>query len=134
LATTETTDRYYATGKRKNAVARVWLLRGTGRIMVNGRPLGAYLERPQIEAWVLAPLAAAGRMGEFDVRARIHGGGKHGQAGALRHGIARALCEMDAGLRPVLGPLHMLTRDPRVKERKHAGFRSARRKKQFSKR
>ena len=134
MATIESMERFYATGKRKNAVARVWLMKGTGRVLVNGKPLTEYLERPQLEAWVLEPLEVAGKAGELDVKARVHGGGKHGQAGALRHGIARALCEMSPELRPVLGQRRMLTRDPRMKERKHAGFRSARRGKQFSKR
>ena len=129
-----TEERYYATGKRKNAVARVWIASGTCRVLVNGKELSEYLERPQLAAWVLHPLHAAEKFGQVDVKATVHGGGKAGQAGALRHGIARALVEMDASLRPVLAQYRMLTRDPRVKERKHAGFRSARRAKQFSKR
>jgi small subunit ribosomal protein S9 len=129
-----TVERYYATGKRKTAVARVWVMPGTGRVRVNGEELEEYIERPQLAAWVLQPLHAAGKIGQVDVKAKVHGGGKAGQAGAIRHGIARALVEMDATLRPVLAQYRMLTRDPRVKERKHAGFRSARRAKQFSKR
>jgi len=129
-----TVERYYATGKRKNAVARVWIMPGTGRVLVNGRDLDEYLERPQLTEWVLQPLHAAQKFGQVDVKAKVHGGGKAGQAGALRHGIARALVAMDESLRPALAQYRMLTRDPRVKERKHAGFRSARRGKQFSKR
>lgn len=129
-----TVERYYATGKRKNAVARVWIMPGTGRVLVNGKELSEYLERPQLTEWVLQPLHAAQRLGQVDVKAKVHGGGKAGQAGALRHGIARALVAMDESLRPSLAQYRMLTRDPRVKERKHAGFRSARRGKQFSKR
>ncbi len=129
-----TDERSYATGKRKDAVARVWIAPGTGAVLVNGMGLTQYLERPQLEEWVLAPLAVVGKSGLVNIKAKVHGGGKTGQAGALRHGIARALVELDPELRPVLGQHHMLTRDPRVKERKHAGFRSARRAKQFSKR
>lgn len=127
-------ERYYATGKRKNAVARVWIMPGSGRVLINGKPLDEYLERPQLETWVLQPLEVAGKLGQIDVKAKVHGGGKSGQAGAVRHGIAKALAEMDPSLRPTLAQYRMLTRDPRVKERKHAGFRSARRAKQFSKR
>ena len=129
-----TDDRSYATGKRKDAVARVWVSPGAGAVLVNGMGLTQYLERPTLEGWVLAPLAVAGKAGLVNIKAKVHGGGKTGQAGALRHGIARALVAMDPELRPALGQHHMLTRDPRVKERKHAGFRSARRAKQFSKR
>ena len=128
------TEVYYATGKRKNAVARVWIKPGTGRVIVNGKPLVEYLERPALESWVLQPLEVAGKLGQVDVKAKVHGGGKTGQAGAVRHGIARALVEMYPNLRPLLSQYRMLTRDPRMKERKHAGFRSARRGKQFSKR
>lgn len=127
-------ERYYATGKRKNAVARVWIMPGSGRVLINGKPLDEYLERPQLETWVLQPLEVAGKLGQIDVKAKVHGGGKSGQAGAVRHGIAKALAEMDPSLRSTLAQYRMLTRDPRVKERKHAGFRSARRAKQFSKR
>lgn len=129
-----TDERSYATGKRKDAVARVWIAPGPGNVLVNGMGLTEYLERPQLEQWVLAPLTVVGKTGQVNIKAKVSGGGKTGQAGALRHGIARALVDMDPGLRSLLGQHHMLTRDPRVKERKHAGFRSARRAKQFSKR
>ncbi|MCD6351981.1 MAG: 30S ribosomal protein S9 [Armatimonadetes bacterium] len=129
-----TIERFYATGKRKDAVARVWITPGTGRVLVNGKTLEEYFERPQLALWILQPLQVAEKLGAVDVKAKVRGGGKTGQAGALRHGIARALVEMDETLRPRLSQYRMLTRDPRVKERKHAGFRSARRGKQFSKR
>jgi small subunit ribosomal protein S9 len=129
-----TREAYYATGKRKDAVARVWVRPGQGRVWINGLLLSEYLERPAMEAWVLQPLAIAGKLGQLDVKAKVAGGGKSGQAGAVRHGLARALVAMDPNLRPVLSAYRLLTRDPRVKERKHAGFRSARRGKQFSKR
>ena len=125
---------WYATGKRKTAVARVWIKPGTGRIIVNGKGLLEYIERPQWEDYVLEPLKVVGLLGKIDVKAKVHGGGKAGQAGAIRHGIARALVEMNPELRPPLKQRGLLTRDPRMKERKHAGKRSARRAKQFSKR
>ncbi len=127
-------DKNYGTGKRKDAVARVWLKAGTGEITVNGKPFREYLHRTSLEQLVVQPLLAVEVRDKYDVKAFVSGGGIAGQAGALRHGIAKALVSEDETRRPVLGAAGFLTRDPRVKERKHAGFRRARRGKQFSKR
>ncbi|MBP8953048.1 MAG: 30S ribosomal protein S9 [Armatimonadetes bacterium] len=127
-------DRFYGTGKRKDAVARVWVARGTGEITINGQPYADYLHRVQLEQIVLQPLQLIEGVDKYDVRAFVKGGGICGQAGAVRHGIAKALVAEDEGRRTLLGAAGLLTRDPRVKERKHAGFRRARRAKQFSKR
>ncbi|MCD6360285.1 MAG: 30S ribosomal protein S9 [Armatimonadetes bacterium] len=124
----------YGTGKRKDAVAKVWLMEGSGEITINGQPAGVYLQRDSLTAMVNQPLAITELADRFDVRVKVQGGGKSGQAGAVRHGIAKALVDMNPDLRGILGPAGLLTRDPRVKERKHAGFRKARRGKQFSKR
>jgi small subunit ribosomal protein S9 len=121
----------YGTGRRKDAVARVWVKPGTGTITINGlTPLG-YLNRDRL---VQEPVRAVGAEESLDVKALVKGGGKTGQAGAVRHGISKALIQGEPENRGTLGPLGLLTRDPRVKERKHAGFRRARRAKQFSKR
>jgi small subunit ribosomal protein S9 len=127
-------DSYYGTGRRKDAVARVWLTEGTGTITVNGHPLGDYLCRAALESLVASPFAVTDTVGRFDVRATAAGGGISGQAGALRHGIARALVVFDENYRPVLRRLGLLTRDARVKERKKYGRKRARRGFQFSKR
>ena len=127
-------QRFYGTGKRKDAVARVWIMPGTGRITINGKPYREYLQRAGLEQTVLQPLIAAEVADRYDVKAYVHGGGVAGQAGAVRHGIAKALVVEDEDRRAILGSAGLLTRDPRVKERKHAGFRRARRGKQFSKR
>jgi small subunit ribosomal protein S9 len=127
-------ERYYGTGKRKNAVARVWLQAGTGTITINGKTAEEYLHRITLTERIQQPLLAAEMRERLDVVADCSGGGIAGQAGALRHGIAKALVAMNGELRGVLGPLGLLTRDPRVKERKHAGRHRARRGKQFSKR
>lgn len=124
----------YGTGRRKDAVARVWIKPGSGNITINGLAPLDYLNRDRLVQEMMQPLRALGAEGSLDVKAFVKGGGKTGQAGALRHGIAKALIEADPENRGTLGPLGMLTRDPRVKERKHAGFRRARRAKQFSKR
>jgi small subunit ribosomal protein S9 len=124
----------YGTGKRKDAVARVWIRPGTGNITINGQPYVDYLHRTLLSEMVLAPMKATDTLDKIDVKAFAKGGGIAGQAGAVRHGIAKALVEADEANRPVLGTAGFLTRDPRVKERKHAGFRRARRAKQFSKR
>jgi small subunit ribosomal protein S9 len=124
----------YGTGKRKDAVARVWIRPGTGNITINGKSFGDYLHRTALSEMVLAPMKATETLDKIDVKAFVKGGGIAGQAGAVRHGIAKALVESDEANRPVLGAAGFLTRDPRVKERKHAGFRRARRAKQFSKR
>ncbi|MGQ9730221.1 MAG: 30S ribosomal protein S9 [Candidatus Zipacnadales bacterium] len=125
---------WYGTGHRKDATARVWIREGTGTIMVNGKPLEAHLARQSLVQIVKQPFLVTETVGRFDVRAYTTGGGTSGQAGALRHGIAKALVEYDDSYRSVLRRCGYLTRDPRVKERKKAGFRRARRGKQFSKR
>ncbi|NLO73206.1 MAG: 30S ribosomal protein S9 [candidate division WS1 bacterium] len=126
--------RFYGTGKRKDAVARVWLQPGTGVITINGKPAQEYLHRITLTEMVEQPLRVTQTREQLDVVADCSGGGIVGQAGAVRHGIAKALVTMNAELRGILGPAGLLTRDPRVKERKHAGRRRARRGKQFSKR
>jgi len=125
---------YYATGHRKNATAKVWLTPGEGRFVVNGKPVAEYLARPTLEVAAAEPLRLASMVGAFDVRAQCLGGGTSGQAGALRHGIAKALVVMDEGLRTVMRRHGLLTRDPRVKERKKYGRKRARRGFQFKKR
>ena len=126
--------RSYATGKRKNAVARVWLQRGTGKITVNDKDFTAYFARPVLQMLILQPVLASNRDGQFDVIATVEGGGLSGQAGALRHGISKAMTYFEPELRPVLKPYGFLTRDSRVVERKKYGHRKARRSFQFSKR
>jgi len=126
--------RYYGTGHRKNAIARVWLIPGSGRISVNGKELEDYFGRFELVTDVQAPLRLTETLDQYDVKATAKGGGPSGQAGALRHGIARALLGVNDEFRIPLKQAGFLTRDPRMKERKHAGFRSARRGKQFSKR
>lgn len=126
--------RYYATGRRKTAVAKVWLTPGTGQVTVNDRPLLDYLGRRTLEVMVMQPFETASVVGKFDVRVRALGGGLAGQAGAIRHGISRALVAMDENLRPMLRRLGLLTRDARMKERKKYGRKRARRGFQFSKR
>ena len=126
--------RAYATGKRKDAVARVWVKPGSGRIMVNGKPVEQYFARATLQMILRQPLQAADREDQFDVMCTVSGGGLSGQAGAVRHGIARALVNYEPGLRPVLKKGGFLTRDARVVERKKYGKRKARRSFQFSKR
>jgi small subunit ribosomal protein S9 len=126
--------RYSATGKRKTAVARVILKPGTGKIEVNGRELNDYFPRPTLQMTARESLVKVGSEDKVDVVARVHGGGVAAQAGAVRHGIARALLEADAGLRGELKRAGFLTRDARVKERKKAGLKKARKRPQFSKR
>lgn len=128
------TTRYYGTGKRKNATAKVWLSSGQGNIVVNDKSTMQYFGRRTLEALIQQPFEATDTAGRFDVWAKTLGGGISGQAGAMRHGIAKALIEADPGYRPVLRKLGYLTRDPRVKERKKAGRKRARRGFQFSKR
>ena len=128
------TSRYYGTGKRKNAIAKVWLSNGQGNISVNNRTTGHYFGRASLEALIMQPFEVTETVGKFDVFIRAHGGGISGQAGAVRHGIAKALVESDPDMRPILRKLGYLTRDPRVKERKKAGRKRARRGFQFSKR
>ena len=127
--------RFYATGRRKEAVARVWLIPGgTGQIIVNDRPLLEYLTRISLYEEVIEPFKVTNTLGMFDVKATAKGGGLHGQAGALRHGIARALVVWNEELRPILRRHGLLTRDPRAKERKKYGRKRARRGFQFRKR
>jgi small subunit ribosomal protein S9 len=127
-------SRFLATGKRKNAIARVILLPGNGKFTINGRDLPEFFPRPLHQTMVVQPLTVSGYEGNVDVRVRVHGGGVSGQAGAVRHGIAKALTEIDAELRGDLKRRGFLTRDARVKERRKAGFKKARKKPQFSKR
>lgn len=126
--------RAYATGKRKNAVARVWVKPGSGRISVNGRELEIYFARPVLRMLINQPFQTANRAGQFDVVCTVVGGGLSGQAGAVRHGISRALTHYEPGLRVPLKAGGFLTRDSRVVERKKYGKRKARRSFQFSKR
>ena len=126
---------YYGTGRRKSSVARVRLVPGKGNVTVNGKSLDDYLALEIVKREVKRPFEIAGCEGQFDVIATVTGGGYTGQAGALRHGIARALCEVDAeAYRPALKAAGFLTRDPRMKERKKYGLKKARNASQFSKR
>lgn len=126
--------RSYATGKRKNAVARVWVKPGTGKVTVNGRESNVYFARPVLQMLLAQPFQVADRVGQFDVFATVTGGGLSGQAGAVRHGISKALTLYEPGLRPALKKGGFLTRDSRVVERKKFGRAKARRSFQFSKR
>jgi small subunit ribosomal protein S9 len=126
--------RSYATGRRKDAAARVWVKRGTGQMKINGKDMSEYFARPVLQMILAQPFETAERVGEFDVVATVRGGGLSGQAGAVRHGISRALTLFEPGLRPVLKAGGFLTRDPRVVERKKYGKAKARRSFQFSKR
>jgi small subunit ribosomal protein S9 len=126
--------RYLATGKRKSSIARVILTAGDGKVEVNRRPLEDYFPRAQHQAMARQPLAVSGYEESVDVRVRVHGGGISGQAGAVRHGIARALTEIDGELRQELKRRGLLTRDARAKERRKAGLKKARKRPQFSKR
>jgi small subunit ribosomal protein S9 len=126
--------RSYGTGRRKNAIARVWVMPGAGKITVNGRELTTYFARPVLRMMINQPLAAAQRATEVDIWCTVVGGGLSGQAGAVRHGISRALCNFEPALRPVLKSGGFLTRDARVVERKKYGKHKARRSTQFSKR
>lgn len=126
--------RFYGTGKRKNAVARVWIAPGTGTVTINHRNGDKYLGRAVLTRLVHQPFVVTETEGRFDVIAHCKGGGISGQAGAIRHGISKALLEVDPELRPRLRRIGLLTRDPRVKERKKFGRKRARRGFQFSKR
>ena len=130
----DTLGRSYATGKRKNAVARVWVKSGSGKIIINGKDFSAYFARPVLQMILQQPLVASARSGQFDIIATVVGGGLSGQAGAVRHGISKALTYFEPGLRPVLKKGGFLTRDSRVVERKKYGKAKARRSFQFSKR
>lgn len=124
----------YGTGRRKTSVARVFMKRGAGRIVVNGKPLDDYFARETGRMVVRQPLELTGNLDAFDIRVNVHGGGETGQAGAVRHGITRALIDFDAALKPSLSQAGLVTRDAREVERKKVGFHKARRRKQFSKR
>jgi len=126
--------RSYATGKRKNAIARVWIKPGKGKITINGRDQEIYFARPVLRMMIAQPLQIADRLGQFDVDVTVEGSGLSGQAGAVRHGISKALTYYEPGLRSVLKPHGFLTRDSRVVERKKYGKAKARRSFQFSKR
>ena len=126
--------RAYATGKRKNAVARVWIKPGTGKIVINGRDQEVYFARPVLRMMIAQPMEVADRSGQFDVMVSVEGSGLSGQAGAVRHGISKALTYYEPALRAVLKPHGFLTRDSRVVERKKYGKAKARRSFQFSKR
>lgn len=126
---------HYGTGRRKTAVARVRLYPGSGSVTVNGKSIREYFGGRQIyEVSILQPLRLTGTLERYDVKAKVVGGGVSGQAGAVRHGIARALARSDDELRPLLKKAHLLTRDPRVKERKKVGLKRARKAPQYTKR
>ena len=128
------TNRNYGTGRRKDAVARVYIMPGTGKITINKRSLDEYFGLDTLKLIVKQPLVATQNEGKIDVLVNVRGGGYTGQAGAIRHGISRALCDLDAENRPVLKKAGFLTRDPRMKETKKYGLKAARRAPQFSKR
>ena len=127
-------QRSYATGKRKNSIARVWLKRGSGSISVNGKSLDKYFARPVLQMIVNQPLNVIDSVDGYEIMATVKGGGLSGQAGAIRHGISKALSLYDSSLRPTLKKVGYITRDSRVVERKKPGLAQARRSYQFSKR
>ena len=127
-------NKYYATGRRKSSVARVYLVPGTGKITINKRDMDDYFGLDTLKLIVNQPFETTSTQGKFDVIVTVKGGGFTGQAGAIRHGIARALCVADLEYRPALKKAGYLTRDPRMKERKKYGLKAARRAPQFSKR
>jgi len=126
--------RYYGTGRRKSSVARVYLVPGTGKVTINKREMDDYFTLDNLKTIVRQPLELTDTQDKYDVLVNVKGGGFTGQAGAIRHGISRALLEIDADYRPALKKAGFLTRDPRMKERKKYGLRGARRAPQFSKR
>ena len=128
------TAQFYGTGRRKKSIARVYLVPGTGNITINNRSLDEYFGLETLKVIVRQPLTATETTDKYDVKVNVKGGGYTGQAGAIRHGIARALLQVDADFRPVLKKAGYLTRDPRMKERKKYGLKAARRAPQFSKR
>ncbi len=127
-------EQYSATGRRKTSVARVRLIPGEGKVVINNRSMDDYFGLETLKYTVFQPLAATGTQGQFDVMVNVYGGGFTGQAGAIRHGIARALLKVDPAYHAVLKPAGFLTRDSRMKERKKYGLKAARRAPQFSKR
>jgi small subunit ribosomal protein S9 len=124
----------YGTGRRKSAVARVFLKPGTGSIVVNGKPVDEFFSRETGRMVVRQPLALTNHLSSFDIQVNVRGGGESGQAGAVRHGITRALIDYDPALKPALSKAGLVTRDAREVERKKVGLHKARRRKQFSKR
>ncbi len=129
-----TVSRYYATGKRKNSIARVWMMPGSGRITINDKPMDQYFGRDVLKMIIRQPFEITGTLDKFDVLVSVLGGGNSGQAGAIRHGISKALLVVDAESRSKLRKEGLLTRDPRAKERKKYGQKGARARFQFSKR
>ena len=127
-------SRFYGTGRRKSSVARVYLVPGTGKVTINKKDMDDYFGLNTLKVIVNQPFAATGTTGKYDVLVNVKGGGFTGQAGAIRHGISRALLQADADYRPALKKAGFLTRDPRMKERKKPGLKAARRAPQFSKR
>jgi small subunit ribosomal protein S9 len=127
-------SRYYATGKRKNSIARVWMMPGSGNITINDRPMDQYFGRDVLKMIIRQPFEVTGTVDKFDVLVSVLGGGNSGQAGAIRHGISKALLAVDADSRGKLRKEGLLTRDPRAKERKKYGQKGARARFQFSKR
>jgi small subunit ribosomal protein S9 len=127
-------DYYYGTGRRKSAVARVFIKSGKGQFIVNGKPVDEFFARETGRMIVRQPLELTKNLTSFDIKVNVYGGGENGQAGAVRHGIARALIEYDQTLKPVLSASGLVTRDAREVERKKVGLHKARRRKQFSKR
>jgi len=127
-------ERYYATGKRKTAVARVWLMPGDGNITINKRQIDDYLKRETAKMVIRQPLELTETLGKYDIYVNVRGGGMSGQAGAIKHGISKALLEVNPDFRPLLKKAGFLTRDSRVKERKKYGQPGARKRFQYSKR
>ena len=127
-------DRYYGTGRRKKSVARVYIFNGSGKITINKRDIDDYISMDILKMIVNQPFEATKTVGKYDVLVNVYGGGVTGQAGAIKHGIARALLKVDKAYRPMLKKEGLLTRDPRMKERKKYGLKGARRAPQFSKR
>jgi len=127
-------DYYYGTGRRKTSVARVFIKKGSGKFVVNGKPLDEYFARETGRMVVRQPLELTSYLDAFDIKVNVHGGGESGQAGAVRHGVTRALMDFDSTLKPTLSAAGLVTRDAREVERKKVGLHKARRRKQFSKR
>jgi len=134
MSKTDVKPYFYGTGRRKKSVARVRLLPGTGNITINDRDIDDYFGLDTLKVIVRQPLEATNTVGKYDIIAKVIGGGVSGQAGAIRHGVARALLQSDENLKPMLKKAGFLTRDPRMKERKKYGLKAARRAPQFSKR
>ena len=127
-------DRFYATGKRKTSIARVWLKRGTGEFTINKRTMDEYFKRETLKMIIRQPFELTDTLSQYDVSVNVHGGGISGQAGAIRHGISKALLEINGDFRPVLKKAGFITRDSRIKERKKYGQKGARARYQYSKR